>query len=45
MSEVLDKLVLSEEHSGSTFYWTFHKMRAIAVKGWDGFVEEYSGKL
>ena len=45
MSEVLDKLVLLGEHSGSTFYWTFHKMRAIAVNGWDGFVEEYSGKL
>jgi len=45
MSEVLDNLVLSGEHSGSTIYWTFHKMRAIAVNGWDGFVEEYSGKL
>jgi len=43
MARVCEKIL--SDHSGSTFFWTFHKIRAIAVNGWDGFVEEYSGKI
>ena len=43
MGRVCEKILT--DHSGSTFFWTFHKIRAIAVNGWDGFVEEYSGKI
>jgi hypothetical protein len=43
MARVCEKIL--SDHSGTTFFWTFHKIRAIAVNGWDGFVEEYSGKI
>jgi hypothetical protein len=45
MNTVLDKLALYNDYSGSLMFWVFHKMRAIAVNGWGGFVEEYSGKI
>lgn len=45
MNKVLDKLALYNDYSSTIMFWVFHKMRAIAVNGWDGFVEEYSGKI
>jgi hypothetical protein len=45
MNTVVDNLALYNDYSGSIMFWVFHKMRAIAVNGWDGFVEEYSGKI
>jgi hypothetical protein len=45
MNTVVDNLALYNEYSGTIMFWVFHKMRAIAVNGWDGFIEEYSGKI
>lgn len=45
MNKVLDKLALYNDYSSTIMFWVFHKMRAIAVNGWDGFVDEYSGKI
>jgi hypothetical protein len=45
MNRVVDNLALYNDYSGSIMFWVFHKMRAIAVNGWGGFVEEYSGKI
>jgi hypothetical protein len=45
MNKVMDKLALYNDYSSTIMFWVFHKMRAIAVNGWDGFVEEYSGKI
>jgi len=45
MNTVVDNLALYNDYSGSIMFWVFHKMRAIAVNGWGGFVEEYSGKI
>ena len=43
LKRVLESLTSS--HTGNTGFWTFHKIRAIAVNGWDEFVKEYSGKI
>ena len=40
LARVCEKIV--SDHSGNTFFWTFIRIRAIAVNGWDGFLEEYS---
>lgn len=45
MNKVMDKLALYNDYSGTIMFWVFHKMRAIAVNGWDEFVKEYSGKI
>ena len=45
MNKVMDKLALYNDYSSTIMFWVFHKMRAIAVNGWDGFVKEYSGKI
>ena len=45
MNTVVDNLALYNDYSGTIMFWVFHKMRAIAVDGWDRFVEEYSGKI
>ena len=45
MNKVMDKLALYNDYSSTIMFWVFHKMRAIAVNGWDGFVDEYSGKI
>lgn len=45
MNKVMDKLALYNDYSSTIMFWVFHKMRAIAVNGWDRFVEEYSGKI
>ena len=45
MNKVIDKLALYNDYSSTIMFWVFHKMRAIAVNGWDGFIKEYSGKI
>ena len=43
LKRILERV--KHDHTGNTGFWTFHKIRAIAVNGWDGFVEEYSGEI
>ena len=45
MNRVVDNLALYNDYSASIMFWVFHKMRVIAVNGWGGFLEEYSGKI